>query len=685
MASNSYGSITNIIFTKANMPGKGWCGFVTFDANFKSGDYVEYGNTWRYTPLGIRGYFGEFTNMPHNVVWPSGTGLNNEAQTAIEQYGGSADNAKIAAVHTVRSFPPTYSTQPLSYHSGVFYNPLVNDWITYHNGVFELDRNETAESVEAKLAAGQSIKIVYYAARRNLSIPDMPGPSNLYWGPYDPSLYDYGYTNNDAIVTTYAEVTEGHAAPVATLTKGAVTATSISLSWSPPPVYSGYLTNYKIYYRISGINAAWSTVTVNSLTTNHTLTGLNQLSNYEIMVKAVTSTGESAHPDQHQRSITASTPAIVVPAKPAAPTVVRQAGPAALTVSWVAPNNDGGSAILDYNVEISTDGLSWIASTTTENLSLSVTNLNTAPTYYFRVKARNSVGFSDPSDASVGITTGALPGAPGTPVPGTQVVINSVPLTWSAAADNGFAITRYDVEYSTPYISGDSPVVVASNTGLSYTVLGLANAVYVFRVRAVNEFGNGPWSGYSIEATPTGLPSPPTITEAVQFSSDADNAVVKIRIQEPAADGGLDITNYRLEFTYVNPSNNDWEDPQYPFVQSVTQEEQVLPWYQTSHMFAHPDYGTVTQVWYRVAAINPNGTGDYSAVVGPIAITPTPAIDTALLPTVITDLALTPKEGKIVVVWNAPANPGAGSTVNELLYQIQYSADGVNWTSVPYP
>jgi hypothetical protein len=207
----------------------------------------------------------------------------------------------------------------------------------------------------------------------------------------------------------------------------------------------------------------------------------------------------------------------------------------------------------------------------------------------------------------------------------------------------------------------------------------------VFRVRAVNEFGNGPWSGYSIEATPTGLPSPPTITEAVQFSSDVDNAVVKIRIQEPAADGGLDITNYRLEFTYVNPSNNDWEDPQYPFVQSVTQEEQVLPWYQTSHMFAHPDHGTVTQVWYRVAAINPNGTGDYSSVVGPIAITPTPVINPAILPTVVTDFTLTPKEGKIVLIWNAPANPGAGSTVNELLYQIQYSADGVNWTSVPYP
>jgi hypothetical protein len=164
-----------------------------------------------------------------------------------------------------------------------------------------------------------------------------------------------------------------------------------------------------------------------------------------------------------------------------------------------------------------------------------------------------------------------------------------------------------------------------------------------------------------------------------------DNAVVKIRIQEPAADGGFDITNYRLEFTYVNPSNNDWEDPQYPFVQSVTQEEQVLPWYQTSHMFAHPVHGTVTQVWYRVAAINHNGIGDYSAVVGPIAITPTPVIDPAILPTVVTDFTLTPKEGKIVLVWNAPANPGAGSTVNELLYQIQYSADGVNWTSVPYP
>ena len=679
MAGNIFGSITNIIFTKANMPGKGWCGFVSFDANFKSGYHVESGTTWLYEPLGIRGYFGAFTSSNSNVVWPSGDGFTNDPIFAIDPQG-PADNSTTACLETVRSFPHTESTQPLQYADGIFYNPLLDNWITTHNGIFELDRTITSEQVEQKLSAGESIKIVYYADKIDTDMPVTPG-GETYWGP-DEGIYE-GYGRHE-IITEYSEVIEGHSSPVASLTNNAATTTSVSFGWAAPLVYSGTLTNYKIYYRISGINAAWSTVTVSSNTTYYLLTSLNPSTNYEIMIKAVTSTGESAHQDEFQRSITASTLAITVPSKPAAPTVVRQAGPGALTVSWVAPDN-GGSAILDYNVEISTDSLSWTPITTTANLSLSVTNLNTAPTYYFRVKARNSIGFSDPSDASIGITTGALPGAPGTPVPGTQVVINSVPLTWSAAANNGFVITRYDVEYSTPYISGDDPVVVAANTGLSYTVLGLANAVYVFRVRAVNEFGNGPWSGYSIEATPTGLPSPPTITEAVQFSSDVDNAVVKIRIQEPAADGGLDITNYRLEFTYVNPSNNDWEDPQYPFVQSVTQEEQVLPWYQTSHMFAHPDHGTVTQVWYRVAAINPNGTGDYSSVVGPIAITPTPVIDPAILPTVVTDFTLTPKEGKIVLVWNAPANPGAGSTVNELLYQIQYSADGVNWTSVPYP
>lgn len=648
MAANFYGSITNIIFTKANMPGKGWCGFVSFSASTNVRPNTTY--------VGYRAFFGS-VNVIESAVWPPDPyemGYNNDPGFASAPYDFSYLNA--------RSFPPTTSLNPLTYDSGQWPDG------SSLSGVFDLQKSRSSAEIQSLIDGGTTVQIVLYGYQTD-PISGFPTSFSLLPG---------------LLSSASSDVSEGHSSPVVGLAATGSTATSISFSWSAPRVYSGTLTNYKIYYRPAGVGAIWSTTTISSATTNHTLNGLNPSSNYEVMVKAVTSTGESAHTDQFQGNFTASTTAITIPAKPAAPTVVRQSGPGALTVSWVAPNN-GGSAILDYNVEISTNALSWTPIATTANLSLSVTNLNTAPTYYFRVKARNSVGFSDPSNASVGITTGALPGAPGTPVPGTQVVINSVPLTWSAAAANGFAITRYDVEYSTPYISGDDPVVVAANTGLSYTVLGLANAVYVFRVRAVNEFGNGPWSGYSIEATPTGLPSPPTITEAVQFSSDVDNAVVKIRIQEPAADGGLDITNYRLEFTYVNPSNNDWEDPQYPFVQSVTQEEQVLPWYQTSHMFAHPDYGTVTQVWYRVAAINPNGTGDYSAVVGPIAITPTPVIDPAILPTVVTDFTLTPKEGKIVLVWNAPANPGAGSTVNELLYQIQYSADGVNWTSVPYP
>lgn len=667
MASNQYGSITSVKFTKAFMPGVGWAGFVTFDASLTTNPDA---NTTNYF-VGFRVFFADDTfDSLDDFVWPFNPFNNFFPPTdngGDAYYNFDLDTMSVAS-STARSFPPTTSVNPLSYQNGVFINENDNTLYTI-NGILDLQKGRTNQEIEQLILDGATARVRLYGYSVILGQPTVISGSTMLPG---------------IITTDVADVSEGHSSPVVDLAVTGSTATSISFSWSAPRVYSGTLTNYNIYHRPAGTLVPYTVTTVSSLTTSHSLSGLNSSTNYEVMVKAVTSTGESAHQNQFQGNFIASTTAITIPAKPAAPTVVRQAEPGALTVSWVEPNN-GGSAILDYNVEISTDALLWTPITTTANLSLSVTNLNTAPTYYFRVKARNSVGFSDPSDASVGITTGALPGAPGTPVPGTQVVINSVPLTWSAAAANGFAITRYDVEYSTPYISGDDPVVVAANTGLSYTVLGLTNAVYVFRVRAVNEFGNGPWSGYSIEATPTGLPSPPTITEAVQFSSDVDNAVVKIRIQEPAADGGLDITNYRLEFTYVNPSNNDWEDPQYPFVQSVTQEEQVLPWYQTSHMFAHPDYGTVTQVWYRVAAINPNGTGDYSAVVGPIAITPTPVIDPAILPTVVTDFTLTPKEGKLVLVWNAPANPGAGSTVNELLYQIQYSADGVNWTSVPYP
>jgi hypothetical protein len=92
---------------------------------------------------------------------------------------------------------------------------------------------------------------------------------------------------------------------------------------------------------------------------------------------------------------------------PGVPTgVTATAGNTQATVSWLAPGNNGGSAIIDYTVTSSPGGFT----ATTSGLSTTVTGLTNGTAYTFTVKARNSVGLSAASAASAAVTPSAPTG-----------------------------------------------------------------------------------------------------------------------------------------------------------------------------------------------------------------------------------------------------------------------------------
>jgi hypothetical protein len=245
------------------------------------------------------------------------------------------------------------------------------------------------------------------------------------------------------------------------------------------------------------------------------------------------------------------TPPPVTPAAPVAPSA-----PAALTasnitatsatLSWAAPNSNGGAAITRYIVE-------YRPSTTTAWQSVSVTAPATNTTltaltrntgYVFRVTAQNSAGNSPASATSQLTTLASPPSAPATPK-ASNITATGATLSWATPSSNGgAAITRYVVEYrATTATTWRSVIVSASTRSTTISALS-ANTNYTFRVTAQNIAGNSPASATSTLTTRTAPPSAPATPKASNISATG----ATLSWAAPSSNGGAAITRYIVEY-----------------------------------------------------------------------------------------------------------------------------------------
>jgi len=221
-----------------------------------------------------------------------------------------------------------------------------------------------------------------------------------------------------------------------------------------------------------------SPIVVSGITNGHT---------YQCTATATNAIGTSA----------ASSPSTTfVPATvPGAPSGVTGAlaGSGGAKVAWTAPT-DGGSAITGYRITPYAQGvaqrpLTFNSFATTQTL----TGLQNAKSYQFTVDAMNVVGHGAASGKSVAIIVG-VPGSPGKPKV-TKVASKSLKVTWTAAANNGAAISQYNVTCK------------SSNGGVTKTKSGKASPItvgtltagksYTCRVTATNSRGTGAASAAS--------------------------------------------------------------------------------------------------------------------------------------------------------------------------------------------
>ncbi|MSY91104.1 MAG: hypothetical protein F2654_03145, partial [Actinobacteria bacterium] len=350
------------------------------------------------------------------------------------------------------------------------------------------------------------------------------------------------------------------------------------------------------------------------------------------------------------------------PGAAAVPTAT--AGDQQVRLDWAAPASNGGSAVIGYRVEASTNGSAasptWstvVANTWSASTTFLVTGLTTATqltngtAYWFRVTAITSAGAGTAS-AAVAATPFGLAGPP-TALAVSNPASGQVQLSWTApSANGGLTIAGYRVEQSAN--GGGTWTVLTpttGSTGTSFTVTGLTDGQsMVFRVAAVTAMGVGSWATASTNASAVA-------TAPRDFAVTTSDLTFNFSWVAPTNTGGFPITGYRLEScqsslvcvptTLVNAS---------------------IPASSSSYTAQLPSYALAYT--FRLTAITAAGLG------APATVT----VGSSFTVSMPDGLSATASDQQVVLSWSAPTQLGSMRVQG---YQVEQSDDrGVTWVTL---
>ena len=299
--------------------------------------------------------------------------------------------------------------------------------------------------------------------------------------------------------------------------------------------------------------------------------------------------------------------------KPPKPTnVTVSGGDASVTLGWTSGGN-GGSAITKWQYLKEDDGTwdgTWtdICETSTNSncpsvASHTVSNLTNGTAYKFKVRAVNTHGDGAESDESASVTPATKPSKP------TSVTVSSgdasVTLGWTSGGNSGSEITKWQ------YLKEDDGTWDSTWTDIcdtesdsncpsttSHTVSDLTNGTpYKFKVRAVNELGDGAESDESASVTPEGKPFKPTNVTA----SRGDQSVTLGWAS--GGNGGSEITKWQ----YRRKADATWDSTWMDICK--TESDSDCP-STTSHTVSSLNNGTTYK--FKVRAANTHGDGAQS-------------------------------------------------------------------------
>lgn len=238
------------------------------------------------------------------------------------------------------------------------------------------------------------------------------------------------------------------------------------------------------------------------------------------------------------------------PSPPQGPLDVCDITPDTCTLSWKTPLDDGGSAITNYIVEkLDANGI-WVkVSSFVRTNHYDCMGLEANKKYYFRVRAENQYGISEPltrDDAVLATYPFTVPDPPGAP----KIIdydATNVKLIWDRPrSDGGSRIQGYKIEYrdvaDTQWQIHD--ILIKDN---SYQLYNLTTGCeYEFRVRAKNAAGFSKPSAPSSKLKLRGkfnVPGAPGTPNVIKVGKN----YVDLHWDKPITDGGSRITGYIIE------------------------------------------------------------------------------------------------------------------------------------------
>ena len=335
-------------------------------------------------------------------------------------------------------------------------------------------------------------------------------------GPSDPSL------PTDPQST--APTTPGSPVPTS-LTPGNGTAT---VSWTAPANDGGAtITSYTA--SADDGDGGIFTCEVDAAASSCMISGLTNGTHYTVIIAAHNVAGGSI-----AVSAGVVTPASV-PTSPASINIAPASG--AITVSWLAPTLNGGSAIYRYTAT-ATDINGKTFTCITAGMSCVITSLINGVSYDITVVATNAVGDSLAADGGYA-TPSDVPGAP---IPSSVTVGNgTLSVSWSAPLDSGgLPITGYTANAT----DSDGNTFSCTTDGSSCVIDGLTNGVsYDVMVIATNVDGDSSAAGFG-SASPATTPTAPT-TPLVVGSSHA----LSVAWSSSISNGGREIIGYTATAT----------------------------------------------------------------------------------------------------------------------------------------
>jgi titin len=272
------------------------------------------------------------------------------------------------------------------------------------------------------------------------------------------------------------------------LTTANVTSESADLSWTAPSDNGGApIIRYNIEISSNGGTTWFKNGWTIGTKPQWYFAPLNPGTTYTYRVTPVTKAGSGA-------SATGTfTTLAVLPQAPRNAKVSEITG-SGLTISWSLPLSNGGSPILDYLVEMSSDGGgTWkpVPHTASNNLALIVTGLPAGTKRWFRVSTVTAVGTSEAFTSTSAVTLGNAPAAP-TAVKVSSRTSTTVTITWSQAqVVGGSPVRNFVIEFSkdggSTWLTAKSAVTKAQSS----TISGFKSGTnYKIRVRAVNDVGS---------------------------------------------------------------------------------------------------------------------------------------------------------------------------------------------------